>query len=390
MADAQRPLRILHLLSSKRWTGAAEPAAMLAAEQQRQGHAVEFAAPGGGGVEQCLGEIGIPFVEGFHFNRRFQPFHLMADMRRLGRLLRDESVDVLHCHLPHDHWVAASTLRRPLARGGRLPTTIVRTIHREADPYHDLAHRWLVGKGAEMLITVSQSQRRRMIERVGVPSPRVAWVRGAIDLERFRPGLSGAKIRKHYKIPESARVAGMVARMQPHRGHHFFLDAIEAVVERQPAALFALAGRGELKYELIDRIKGHPLRDHLRRIGYRKNDLPEAYSAMDVTVLLVPGSDGACRAMLEAMACGRPVIGAGVGAIADTITHRATGWLFEPGDRRGLADALIEALTDIDSTRKMGEAARGRVETDHTYRRQCEQTLEVYRAAMERRLRSLE
>ena len=53
-------------------------------------------------------------------------------------------------------------------------------------------------------------------------------------------------------------------------------------------------------------------------------------------------------------------------------------------------DALIEALTDIDSTRKMGEAARGRVETDHTYRRQCEQTLEVYRAAMERRLRSLE
>jgi glycosyltransferase involved in cell wall biosynthesis len=120
-------------------------------------------------------------------------------------------------------------------------------------------------------------------------------------------------------------------------------------------------------------------------LNYRKNDLPETYAALDVAVLLVPGSDGTCRAMLEAMACGRPVIGSRTGAISDTLVPGETGWLIEPGNRRELAAALVAALTDPERTRRMGQAAPRRHRTPSFTASQCEATVAVYREALARR-----
>ncbi len=382
--DAAQPLRILHLVSSQRWTGAAEPAALLAREQLLLGHDVHFACIGGSSFERKLAELELPFVPGFFFNRRLNPREFLADLRRLRRLVDQRAFDIVHCHLPHDHWLASFALRAPGSRRDAR-TAVIRTIHREGKPYRDLAHRWLVGKGADRVIVVSRSQRRRMEEEVGLPPSRIALVPGAVDLERFHPDVSGHKIRRIYKIPKDARVAGMVARMRPHRGHHQLIDVVEDVARRVPRAVFTVAGRGELKAELIERIRNHDLRTHLRRIGYRKNDLPQMYAAHDVIVLLRPGSDGTCRAMLEAMACGRPVIGGAVGAIEDTIEPGKTGWLVPPGNRHALVEALVDALAHPDKTREMGAAARRWVEAHATRRRQAVQTLQVYREALARR-----
>lgn len=384
MSNMDQPLRIIHLASSERWTGAAEPAACLAAEELRQGHQVEFACIGGSSFERRLGEMGIPFVPGFFFDRRLNPNHLRRDVSLLRKLVGAKMPDIIHCHLPHDHWTAALALRGPLIRRGPTPA-IIRTMHRDAPPRHDLAHRWLVGKGADMVIAVCQSQRQALIDVVGLPSYKVKWIRGAVDLEKFRPGLPKQMIRDIYKIPEEAHLAGIIARMQPHRGHYLFLETLEEVVKAEPLAFFAMAGRGELKDELVQRLREHQLSHHLRRIGYRKNDLAETYAAMDVVVLLVPGSDGTCRAMLEAMACGRPVIGSRRGAIADTIEHGVNGWLVEPNNREDLAKALIQALCNMEQTQKMGEAARAHVEQYHTRAGQQAATEEVYREALARR-----
>lgn len=241
-----------------------------------------------------------------------------------------------------------------------------------------------MGKANDLILTVSQSMTRALIEKIGLPASRIQFVRGAVDLDRFRPDLPNHLIRDVFNVPHEAHVAGMLARMQPHRGHNFFIDTLDEVVNCVPMAFYIVAGRGELKYQLLDRIKNHPLAHHLRRVGYRKYDLPETYAAMDVVVLLRPGSDGTCRAMLEAMACGRPVIGARLGAIGDTIEHGVTGWLVDPHDRRALADTLAEALSDIDRLREMGRAARRHVETHHNFQTQYETILAAYTAALER------
>jgi len=386
MSAPDPPLRILHLVSSERWTGAAEPAATLAAEELRHGHQVEVACIGGHGFQQRLIEWGLPFIGGFFFDRRLGPSHLYKDIVRLRRYVLARQPDIIHCHLPHDHWVASLALRRPLstlARQGE--PAIVRTMHRDAAPRHDLTHRWLAGKGSDMIIAVSLPQRQALIDVVGLPAYKIKWVRGSVDLERFHPGVSGEPVRTESRIPREALVAGMVARMQPNRGHHWMLDTIEEVFAHVPMAFYLLTGRGEIKEALDQRIAAHRLGHHLRRIGYRWHDLVETYAAMDVFVMLAPGSDGTCRAMLEAMACGRAVIGARRGAIGDTIEPGVSGWLVAPESRRELTQALIEALGQPERTRAMGEAARARVEQFHTRQAQYQSTLEVYQEALARR-----
>ena len=386
MSASDQPLRIVHLVSSERWTGAAEPAATLAVEQLRQGHQVEFACIGGSSFQRRLTEWGLAFIGGFYFDRRLGPAHLYKDIARLRRYVLARRPDIIHCHLPHDHWVASLALRRPfspLARQGE--PAIVRTMHRDVGPRHDLTHRWLAGKGSDMIIAVSQPQRQALVDIVGLPAYKVKWVRGSVDLERFHPGLSGEEVRAESRIPGEALVAGMVARMQPGRGHHWMLDTIEEVFAHVPMAFYLLTGRGEIKEELDQRIAADRLGHHLRRIGYRRTDLAETYAAMDVFVMLAPGSDGTCRAMLEAMACGRAVIGARRGSIADSIEPGVSGWLVTPDSRRELTQALIEALGQPERTRAMGEAARARVEQFHTRRAQYQATLEVYQEALARR-----
>jgi glycosyltransferase involved in cell wall biosynthesis len=382
-----RPLNILHLASSHRWTGAAEPAADLARAQGALGHRVRLACIEGHSFWRNAEARGISLVEGFEFEHGANLMSLRRDVRRLRRVLRKERFDVVHCHLALDHWIAGVALGVPYSKiheGGRRPI-LVRTAHRDVPPRRDPFSRRLFGRVTDLIIAVSRSGRREMLESLELPEEHVVCVRGAVDIERFHPGLDRMINRRSWGLGESTPMAGIVARMQPHRGHLAFIDALEPVLEKVPDARFLITGRGEIKKQIDERLESHPRREHLLRGGYRKTDLAETYAAMDVSVLLAQGSDGTCRAMLEAMACGRPVIGVRAGAIEDTIEPGVNGWLVgrAPG-YEGLAEALIEALGNRERTAEMGRAARDLMEREFTQERRARNTLEAYGAALER------
>jgi glycosyltransferase involved in cell wall biosynthesis len=384
---AERPLNILHLAGSHRWTGAAEPATDLACAQADLGHRVRLACVEGHSFWQNARARGVDLVGGFAFQTGAHVISLRRDVHRLRRLLHEEKFDVVHCHLALDHWIAGAALAVPYSKidaDGQRPI-LVRTAHRDVPPRRDPFSRRLFGKITDLVITVSSSGRRRMIEFLGLPEDHAVFIRGAVDLERFHPGLDRMINRKTWELGDATPLAGIVARMQPHRGHLAFIDALEPVLATVPDARFLVTGRGELKKKVDERIYSHPRQEHLIRGGYRKHDLAETYAAMDVSVLLAQGSDGTCRAMLEAMACGRPVIGVRVGAIEDTIEPGVNGWLIGAAPAyEGLAGALIEALGNLDRTAGMGRAARALMEREFTQQRRARNTLDAYHAALER------
>ena len=100
---------------------------------------------------------------------------------------------------------------------------------------------------------------------------------------------------------------------------------------------------------------------------------------MDVKVYLASGSDASCRAVLEAMACGLPVIVYPVGAVFETLGDGLTGYPVANNDPEALARRLAELLGDRNVARKMGEAARQRVEEDYRLQR----TKEFYHSLVE-------
>jgi glycosyltransferase involved in cell wall biosynthesis len=375
-----RPLSILHLVSSERWTGVADPVISLASQQAASGHTVWLACIGGYTFEEKARESGVRIFTALTLDRRLHPPNLYADYRRLRQFIGDNDIDIVHTHLLHDNWLAGLALR-----GRQRPHLLVRTMHRFEWPRGDPFHKWLFGKRTDAMITTSESMRQRIAKRVGLPPERVDIVHGGVDLQRFNPSLDPSIVRDEFNIPPEAPVVGIVARLRDGRGHHWLLRAAPEVLAQAPEARFLIVGRGELKRDLRARIAASPHADRLVMTGYRDEDLPEAYAAMNCALFLGQGSEGTCRAILEAMACGRPVIGASVGGVRDIVEDGATGRLVEEDDCDGLADAITSLLTDTEKTANMGRNARKQCEERFTEERRASDILDIYERAWKRK-----
>ncbi len=369
------PLNILHLASSERWTGVAEPVTSLALYQQKSGKAnVRLACIPGRSFERHARRHGIEVLDSLAFPRNYSPVKTVRDIKVLRRIVKEQNIDIVHCHLSHDHWLAAVALRAL----GRERVVLVRSYHRFEKPYRDPLHRWLFLEATNCVITPTRALASILKENLFGDYGRVHVVHGAVNTERFNPSVSPALMLEKMKISSGTPIAGLVARLRKDRGIHWLLDTVPRVVEKVPDAKFVLVGRGELKYWLKDYIAKSFHGERLVRAGYQKENLPETYAAFDCSLFLGLGSDGSSRAVLEAMAMGKPVIALNTGGLDEVITPGETGVLVTPGSRDELADAIIVLLSDKEKCRRMGINARHVIEQHFTEERRALDTLDVY------------
>jgi len=372
-----RPLSILHLLSNRWWTGTAEPVLALTQGLLERRQQVVLAAPAGSQVEQLARKAGIPLLEGLHLNPRFHPWSWVHDVRTLSTFLRRTPVDILHTHLSHDHWLGLSALTLLNPPPKRVPMYL-RTVHTLRRP-QSLSNRWLLTRGAAHLITVSSTLQRDLIEGLQVVPSRVTAIAGAVDTQRFHPGLSGSLFRRASALSSTTPLVGIVARIAPSRGHLTLVEAFAQVRAAIPAARLVMVGKGEFRPQVEQRIRDLGLTDATLFTGYREDDLPEVLAALDVFVLLAPGSEGSCRAVLEAMAVGKPVVAARVGALQDIVLDGETGLLIEPHAHTALAHAISRLFRAPEQARQMGLRGRQRIERVFSRERQVDTVLRLYR-----------
>jgi glycosyltransferase involved in cell wall biosynthesis len=147
--------------------------------------------------------------------------------------------------------------------------------------------------------------------------------------------------------------------------------------ERLPGLRVVLIGRGEHRPALEALRHELRLEDTLVFAGYRGADLPAILAALDCLVLLGAGSEESCRAVLEGMAAGRPVVGARVGAVPEIVVDGETGWLVD-ATPEAVAACLETALRDRERGRRMGAAGRRRVEALFTPSRRARLVEGVY------------
>jgi glycosyltransferase involved in cell wall biosynthesis len=191
------------------------------------------------------------------------------------------------------------------------------------------------------------------IEQVDIP----------VDPGLFRPLEKNARLLAEFGLNPDIPVGGIVARVQKHRNFSILLDAIEQVVRKIPDFQFLIVGRGTH----IDTVARQPVkRRGLDRnvifTGYRKEDYRDVLNLFDYKIFLVPGSDGSCRAVREALACAKPVIAARRGILPELIEDGKTGILIEenPAD---LARAMMTMINDGDFRLSCSRAARQYAET---------------------------
>jgi glycosyltransferase involved in cell wall biosynthesis len=367
------PLSILHLAANRWWTGSADPVIQLVAGLRTRGHRVLLGIIPGDRFEAKAREAGIDLVDGLRLDARSGPRALARDALRLRAIIRDERVEVVHTHHSHDHWLAM--LARPRrAEGGRPP--VVRTFHNLRAVKRDrLAASLYRRTGAAF--AVSRQIEARCVA-AGIPSERVFWIPGAVDLTRFTADVDPSPIREEFKLGD-APVVVSVARLATNRGHELLLSGFRLLVRRLPRARLLLVGKGETRGRLEQLVADLELEQHVIFTGYRDRDLPAVLAAADCFALMAAGSDDSCRAALEAMAAARPVIARKVGALPETIRHGETGLLVDDDHPETVAQALGEILADPARGRAMGAAARARAETDFSADRSVQTVERVYR-----------
>ena len=346
----------------------------LARELRGQGLDARFAGDtvrSGENLGEHLALAGVPWETGLRLSRKLRLRDVVHDSAQLAAFARQGRYDVFHAAFAHDHSLALWAARR--ARNPEL--RLIRAAQRRIDVTAGaLRQRLWILRRTDGVVVHSAKYRNALIA-LGLDERRVAYVPAAVDAHWFSPG-NAPELRRQWGIPREAALAGIVARMKPERGHAALLQAFAHVEREVPQAWLVIVGRGEAEAELraLARELG------LSRVvfgGYlRGPGLVQAYRALDVAVWLREGNDGGCRAVLEAMACGVPVIAGSDGAAGELVSE--TGRTVAAEDARSIGLALAELLGDLVRTRQLGCAARKRA-LDFTPRRAADETLAFWR-----------
>lgn len=375
------PLRVLLLTGDWKWTGPAEPMLELAAGLRQRGHEVALACPeapepGARNVADEARARGLAPRLRFAPGRGVRPLGDAGDARRLRELLGAEGFDVLHSFHTRDHALA---LRAAGFAPARRRAAVVR-FWRKGEPIPAAPwSRWLLGPGADGLHCVSPGVAERCRALRGGRATR-GWF-GAVDVERFTPRPPDPAVREALGLRPEDRVVGIVARVQPHRRFDLLLEAAAELFARDPRARLLVVGRGTRRAELAE-VPARRLGIEGRVVfaGYRSVDYAEVLRCIDLFTFLVPGSDGTCRALLEAAACGIPAVTTRRGALPEIVVDGETGVLADEKPA-SLADAWAALLADGDRRRSLGTAARKRAESHFTRARLAEEIEALYREA---------
>jgi phosphatidylinositol alpha-1,6-mannosyltransferase len=345
---------VLHLAANRWWTGSADPIIRLVSGLRERGHHVLLGVTPGDRFEAKAREAGLPLVEGLHLRARFAPLELARDARRLRALVASDAIDIVHAHHSHDHWLSL-LIRAPRTWGP--PAVLVRTFHNVRSVKRSVLAGPLYRNTAAVFAVSRQIEAR--CREVGLPGERVHWIPGAADLPRFGTAGDGRAIREEFGLGR-APVVVSVARFAANRGHEQLLAGFRQLLGQLPEARLLLVGKGERRDRLEQLVTELGLGHHVVFTGYRDRDLPQVVAAADCFALMAAGSDESCRAALEAMAAGRPVVARAVGALPETVVDGETGFLVGDDSPEAVAVALSTILADPARARAMGELGRRR------------------------------
>ena len=231
-------------------------------------------------------------------------------------------------------------------------------------------------------LAVSEATRQAYVE-AGIPTHRIQTVLDGVDLERFAPSTNGAAPPLSGIPADPHRLTvGLVSRLIPAKGVREFLHAARRVVDQWPQVRFVLVGGDPTPGEphlkewnaLTETLE---LSGHVLFTGWRA-DLETITPLFDVAVQSSIYWEGWGMSLLEAMACGKPVVATRIGGVPEVVEEGKTGLLVPPGDSPALAEALLRLLRDPALRTRMGEAGRRRAERLFDQRRQVEQITAVY------------
>ena len=215
-------------------------------------------------------------------------------------------------------------------------------------------------------VTVSRHLAQWLQSTDGVRPEDISQIYNGVDTARFSPGPSGAPPLFEPPLTGSLFVIGTVSRLEAVKDPCTLAQAFAELVARLPAyrsrLRLAIVGDGSLRKEVLKILEAGRCQDLAVITGWR-DDIPELMRQLDLFVL--PSiNEGISNTILEAMACGLPIVATAVGGNSELVIEGGNGALVPPSSPTALADALERYVRDAALTESQSRASRYKAETE--------------------------
>jgi len=274
--------------------------------------------------------------------------------------LAERQADVVHSFLWNGDVYAAAAKKG----GGKFALICSergdRSLSGPLSPLRRSIDRQLTFRQADLICANSEFGRELLVRR-GFARERTRVVRNGIDV-RAIDAVIAEGLRRKYGWREDDVVIGTVSRLIDYKGIHILIDAMSE-----------LRGRGELRCVIVGdgpergalerRVRRHHLQEKVVFAGMTR--LPESWiKAFHIFVLPTIAAEQCSNAIMEAMACAKPVIASRAGGNPELVTDGVTGLLVDAGDSSGFAHAIQRLAADRELRLRMGAAGRARIDND--------------------------
>jgi len=342
-------LSILHTEASPGWGGQMIRILTELEGFRARGHDVALVAQPTGEIFKRAAEREIP-VEAVAMNRPDVPRAIWQAMR----IIRQRRVDIVHTHTSRDSWIGGVA-----ARLSRRKPIVIQMQYYAFPTKKGFVNRLMSQKLSDCVITTGETLRKQLVAEGYYPSDRIVSVPPGVDLTRFDPGRYDPEMIRNELGYTNGPLIAMTGAITNGNGLQNFIAAAAEVLNVIPGTRFYIVGDGlsaDVRH-VREVIAHYNLQNEIFMLGYRE-DMPQILSGVDLIIHCASENSGLSQIVLQALAMGKPVVAAKVGAIPEAVFDGISGYLVPPRDIRAVSDRVTDLLQDDLKRKAFGQAGR--------------------------------
>ena len=363
-------MRILHLSTPTGWRGG----------EQQVAHLINGLS---GEVEQQL--LTTPF--GSELQKRMEHAVTCIGYQRKGsinfslaRLIKhtceEHKIDIIHAHDSHAHTAA---FLAAVLFGNKTDIVLSRRVDFKISG--NLFSNWKYNHPKiKSIIAVSEAIKNILLPVIR-EKEKIKVVYDGIDLSRYDVTVNKQELKAQCNLPSDKRLIGNLSALADHKDYPTFIRTANELLKRHSNIHFVVAGDGPLREEIINSVKAMELEQHITFLGFRK-DVPPILKSLDV-FLMTSKTEGLGSVLLEAFACGIPVVSTNAGGIPEIVKHNQTGLVAPVGDENALANQVDQLLSNVELRNSLVNNATGFVK-HFSIKATALQTKAVYQSLLEK------